>query len=158
MEKNHEMILGTERGLRKLFPPRWSKDEIIYFMGKPRFDLDIDTMNQNLNLPIRDFILRGGKRLRPILFLTCLEIFGLNYRKYYDFAALIELIHNGTLVLDDIEDRGLLRRGKPTCHIKFGIDTATNVGASLHILPLKIILSNHKELTVQQQLKIWQIV
>jgi geranylgeranyl pyrophosphate synthase len=152
------MIVGTEESIKKYFPTRWTKKEIVFFIGKSRFEIDSTSLNKNINIPIRDFVFRGGKRLRPILFLTCIELFGFDYRKYFDFAAFIELIHNGTLVLDDIEDGGVLRRGKPTCHIKFGIDTATNVGASLHFLPLKIILSKREKLDEEMELKIWRIV
>lgn len=158
MEHIHEMILGTEASIQKYFPTKWSCTNISYFTGKKRFEIDCTSLNKNLNIPIRDFVLRGGKRLRPVLFLTCLEAFGLNYKKYFDFAAIIELLHNGTLILDDIEDNGILRRGLPTCHLKFGIDTATNVGMSLHLLPLKILLAKRKELGEKKELKIWQIV
>ncbi|OGM28305.1 hypothetical protein A2801_02505 [Candidatus Woesebacteria bacterium RIFCSPHIGHO2_01_FULL_41_10] len=95
--------------------------------------------------------------MRPKLFLTTLKLFGVSPKKYADIAVLIELVHNGTLVLDDIEDDGVLRRGKPTVHQKYGIDTATNVGMSLHVMPLRMLLVNHKELSDEQRLRMWEI-
>lgn len=151
MEKDIEEII------KKYFPKRWTRADVSFFLDKPRYVLDMNAVNENLNAPIRDFVIKGGKRLRPVLFLTCLDLFGKNYKKYIDFALIVELIHSGTLVLDDIEDEGELRRGQPASHKKFGLDTAVNVGFSLHVLPLKIIFKKHKELNGEQQLRIWQI-
>ncbi len=152
------MILGTENSIKKIFPSKWTKANISFFTNTPKFEIDSVSLDRNLNIPVRDFVLRGGKRIRPVLFLTCLELFGLDYTKYFDFAAIIELLHNGTLVLDDIEDNGILRRGLPTCHIKFGLDTATNVGVSLHLLPLIVLLKKKKQLDSKKELKIWQFI
>ena len=143
--------------INKHLPYRWKQKHIEYYLGKPNYKFDISAINSNLNDPIRDFILRGGKRLRPVLFLTCLEILGKKPKKYLDFAYVIELIHNGTLVLDDIEDNGLLRRGKRTCHRKFGVDVATNSGMSMHVMPLRIILKNRKDLTNKQIIRLFEI-
>lgn len=158
MEHAEEMLTGIEESMKKYFPARWTSSDSAVFINTPQFQIDLGTLNNGLNAPIRDFVFRGGKRLRPLLFLTCLEIFGINYRKYFDFAALVELIHNGTLVLDDIEDKGVLRRGLPTLHLKFGLDIATNVGASLHFLPLKILGKNLDGLSERQQLRVWEEV
>lgn len=50
-----------------------------------------------------------------------------------------ELIHNGTLVVDDIEDNSELRRGQPCLHKKYGIDVAINAGNGLFHSQEKII-------------------
>jgi geranylgeranyl pyrophosphate synthase len=151
------MIDELEKVINKYFPATLTEKEILFFLKKVGFEIDVSAVNANLNLPIRDFVLRGGKRLRPVLFMQTLELFGVDYKKYKDFAVSIELLHNGTLILDDIEDDGELRRGKPTCHRKFGIDTAVNVGGALYIMPLMILQNNSKNLTAAQKLKINQI-
>lgn len=156
LESNSEIISDIEKEIRSYFRSRWGSEDINYYIGNNRFELDVEALNSNINIPIRDFVLRGGKRIRPVLFLKCLEFFGKDPAEYMDIAVLIELVHNGTLVLDDIEDKGLLRRGLPTCHIKFGLDTATNVGMGLHVLPLRILLSRD-DLSTKQQLGLWQI-
>lgn len=145
-----------ERKIRDFFPTHWTRADIEHFLGSIGYEIDVSTLDFNLNVPIRDFVLRGGKRIRPSLFLTVLEIFGKDPSEYFDFAVLIELIHNGTLVLDDIEDDASLRRGKSTVHIKYGLDTATNVGAALHFLPLRIILDRDK-LNSNLRLRLWEV-
>lgn len=151
---SHKNELELE--IRKLFPFRWTKKEIKFFLNEYRFDIDVSSLNTNLNEPIRDFVLRGGKRLRPVIFLTALEVFKKDPKNYLDIAALIELVHNGTLVLDDIEDDSSLRRGKPTCHIAYGLDTAVNTGMALHVLPLKVISAN-KNLSDKKKLELYNI-
>lgn len=150
------MIKDIEKTIEYFFPAKWREKDINFWMGKPRFDIDIETLNHNLNAPIRDFILRGGKRWRPVLFLITLKLFELNYKKYFDFAFFIECIHNGTLVVDDIEDGAILRRGKPCLHKTFGIDTAINAGNAMYFLPLKILL-NKKNLTNGQKIRLMDI-
>lgn len=130
----------------------WNDNDVKFYLHSIKYKIDLNAVNKNLEIPMRDFVLRGGKRIRPMLFLVCVELFGDRAESYLDYAVAIELIHNGTLVLDDIEDSADLRRGKPTCHKKFGLDTAVNVGASLHILPLNIIFTNKLPLSKSRKL------
>ena len=133
------MVKEIEKTIQKYFSEKWSEKDITFWVGNPRFKIDTDAINKNLTIPIRDFILRGGKRWRPVLFLTTLTLFGLDWKKHLDIAFALELAHNATLIIDDIEDGAELRRGKPTCHRVFGIDTAINAGATAHFLPLRIL-------------------
>ncbi len=72
----------------------------------------------------------GGKRLRPALTLIVAQAFGasLDDPAVLAAAAGIELIHTYSLILDDIIDRGDLRRGKPTVRAKFGDEFAILAG------------------------------
>jgi len=70
----------------------------------------------------------GGKRLRPFLvMLSCESVFG-DAEKTLPFGAALELMHNFTLVHDDIMDKSNLRRNVPTVHIKFGEPAAILAG------------------------------
>ena len=126
------------------FPAKWTKEDVEKFIKNGKYPVDIEALNKNLNLPVRTFLKSGGKRVRPKLFFTCLRLFGKNYKNYINYALFLELVHNGTLILDDIEDRSVLRRNQPTCHIKYGLDTAVNTGASLYVIPLNFIFDNNK--------------
>jgi geranylgeranyl diphosphate synthase type I len=68
----------------------------------------------------------GGKRLRPALTITFAQAFGARKNDPIVLAAAsgIELIHTYSLILDDIIDRGDLRRGKPTTRAKYGDEFA----------------------------------
>ncbi|MBN1169234.1 polyprenyl synthetase family protein [Candidatus Woesebacteria bacterium] len=157
MSKKSDLVRHVEDRIEKHLPKKWTKKEIGNFTGSAVFDLDTKALNENLSIPLSDFVKRGGKRLRPQLYISCLETFGVNYKEYLDLAVVIELIHNATLILDDIEDEGMLRRGKPTLHIKYGLDTAVNSGFLLHILPMRLVLDREKDLSYGKKLKIWNL-
>ena len=74
----------------------------------------------------------GGKRLRPICAMLACELAGGRVREVLPFGVALELIHNFTLVHDDIMDEDDLRRGTPTVHTVFSIPTAINAGNGLH--------------------------
>lgn len=70
----------------------------------------------------------GGKRLRPFLVLRSCEAVGGEVETAIPFAAALELLHNFTLIHDDIMDNDELRRGVPTVHATWGIPTAITSG------------------------------
>jgi geranylgeranyl diphosphate synthase, type I len=69
-----------------------------------------------------------GKRIRPIILLLCTEICGGNWEAALPIAAAVELIHNFSLIHDDIEDQSLTRHGRPTVWSRWGIAQAINTG------------------------------
>ncbi len=87
----------------------------------------------NLYTPISYILGLGGKRLRPILTLMTTEIFGTRYSEALDAALAIETFHNFSLVHDDIMDDAPLRRGKPTVHEKWDINTGILSGDAMLI-------------------------
>jgi geranylgeranyl diphosphate synthase type I len=89
-----------------------------------------------------DLLDRGGKRIRPALtFLAC-ESVGGRKEDALGAAASVELLHNMTLVHDDIEDRSQLRRGKPCIHRIYGIPAAINAGDAMLIKVFEIANSS----------------
>ncbi len=75
----------------------------------------------------------GGKRLRPILTIATGEIFGAPEQELLPVACSLEMIHTYSLIHDDLPamDNDDLRRGMPTCHIKFGEALAILAGDAL---------------------------
>ena len=75
----------------------------------------------------------GGKRIRPIIMLECTRIFGGDINDALSFAVALEMIHTYSLIHDDLPcmDNDDMRRGNPSCHIKFGEDTALLAGDTL---------------------------
>jgi farnesyl diphosphate synthase len=82
---------------------------------------------------MRYAIMAGGKRLRPFLVMTSAQLFNVSQKSALRVAAAIEMVHTYSLVHDDLPamDDDDLRRGKPTCHIKYGEATAILVGDAL---------------------------
>lgn len=78
-------------------------------------------------------LLAKGKRIRPIMMLTTLQSYGIDYKKYIDVACAIEMIHTYSLIHDDLPsmDNDDLRRGRLTCHKTFDEATAILAGDAL---------------------------
>ena len=86
-----------------------------------------------------------GKRIRPILTMLSCDALGGNVKQSIDVAIAIELLHNFTLVHDDIMDGDNLRHGQPTVHNKWDIGTAVLTGDSLLWLSLNILKNVKKD-------------
>jgi geranylgeranyl diphosphate synthase type I len=82
-----------------------------------------------------------GKRLRPFLCLLCTGGMGADPETAMPGALAIELLHNFTLIHDDIEDQSLLRHGRPTLWAKWGIPQAINAGDALFSIAQLAILA-----------------
>lgn len=76
----------------------------------------------------RHLVMAGGKRLRPFLTIKSCEIVGGNASDAIPFAAAFEILHNFTLIHDDVMDNDAMRRGAPTVHTKWGIPMAIAAG------------------------------
>lgn len=86
-----------------------------------------------LHQPMWELLDRGGKRFRPALTLLFCRAVGGQERKALPAAAGVEILHNMTLIHDDIEDQSELRRGKPCIHLMFGLPAAINAGDAMLI-------------------------
>lgn len=73
----------------------------------------------------------GGKRLRPVITLLCAGACGGDYDSAMPAAMGVELLHNFTLIHDDIEDRSALRHGRETLWVRWGVAQAVNAGDAL---------------------------
>lgn len=93
----------------------------------------LDTRPRRLHEAMRYSVMAGGKRLRPILCLVAAEAAGGQREDALYPALAIELLHTYTLIHDDLPcmDDDALRRGMPTCHIRFGEATAVLAGDAL---------------------------
>lgn len=89
---------------------------------------------ENLYEPIRYILSLGGKRIRPMLTLMACDIFGENINKALPAAAAVEIFHNFSLIHDDIMDKAPLRRGNPTVHEKWDLNTGILSGDAMLIL------------------------
>ena len=75
-----------------------------------------------------------GKRVRPLLCLLCCEAVGGRWREALPLACGLELVHNFSLIHDDVEDGSALRRHRPTVWSLWGVPQATNTGDAMFSL------------------------
>ena len=107
-----------------------------------------------LNSSMEYSLMAGGKRLRPILVLATYELFRDSYEEAMPFAVAIEMIHNFSLIHDDLPevDNDDFRHGKPTNHKQFNHPTALLAGDGL-LNQAYIVLSDEILYSVENQYK-----
>lgn len=107
-----------------------------------------------LNNSMEYSLMAGGKRLRPILVLATYELFKQDYEECMPFAVAIEMIHNFSLIHDDLPeiDNDDFRHGKPTNHKQFGTATALLAGDGL-LNQAYIVISDEIAYSAQNQYK-----
>ncbi|MBR5271266.1 MAG: polyprenyl synthetase family protein [Clostridia bacterium] len=112
---------------------------------------ELDMLTQKINTALNEYVgaknnlqkeiyeimsyalMAGGKRLRPVLMMSVCKMCGGDYNEILPYACAMEMIHTYSLVHDDLPsmDNDELRRGKPTCHIKYGEANAILAGDAL---------------------------
>jgi geranylgeranyl diphosphate synthase type II len=97
---------------------------------------------EGLQEAMRYSVLAGGKRIRPVLALATARAIGWEPAQVMPLAAALELIHTYSLIHDDLPamDDDDLRRGRPTCHVRFGEDVAILAGDGLYAEAFHLIL------------------
>jgi geranylgeranyl diphosphate synthase type II len=95
---------------------------------------------------IRWSLFAGGKRLRPALVVAAGETFGARRESLLATACAFELVHTYSLVHDDLPsmDDDELRRGRPTCHVRFGEATAILAGDALQSLAFQTVAEDEE--------------
>lgn len=95
--------------------------------------------HQKLLLAVRHYPSAGGKRLRPILAEVVAEAVGGAGTKAVPFGCALEIIHNFTLVHDDVMDNDPMRRGRPAVHVLFDVPTAIIAGDALFARAFEVL-------------------
>ena len=95
----------------------------------------------SVHAAIRWSVFAGGKRFRPLLLLAVGETFGAPPELLIDTACALEMIHTYSLIHDDLPsmDDDDLRRGRATCHVRFGEATAILAGDALQCLAFQTV-------------------
>lgn len=112
----------------------------------------IEVNDPTLHQAMQYGLLLGGKRVRPYLVYSVGEMLGVSLQQLDHIAGAVEAIHAYSLIHDDLPamDDDALRRGQPTCHIKFDQATAILAGDALQTLAFELI--SDSSLPAQQQI------
>ena len=146
-----------DKAIEKYIPRKYDKDSLVFALGPPRFGYHLQALNKAVAEPVWEFLDRGGKRWRPTLFILVCEALGKDPKEFLDFAIIPEVIHNGLIMIDDIEDSSESRRGKPCTHKLFGLDIAINAGNEMFYLPLLTLIKNKEKLSPSKINKLYEI-
>jgi geranylgeranyl diphosphate synthase type I len=154
LEKKAALI---DKTIERYIPRQFSNNSVIFQVNSPRYAYNLETINKALAEPIWEFLDRGGKRWRPNLFLLIIEALGKNADVFMDFCIIPEIVHNGTLMVDDIEDASDFRRGKPCTYKIYGLDIAINAGNAMYYLPLVSLIARKSMISTSKLSKIYEI-
>ncbi len=130
--------------IRKYLTEKTSDRYIKSLLGNSGFKFHEESIDKSIMEPIIYLLNMGGKRLRPIMTLLTIEAFGKKGDDFVEFAIVPEIVHTGTLIHDDMEDKTDFRRGSLAVHKKFGEDIALNVGDFLFFFPLGAVIDSRR--------------
>jgi geranylgeranyl diphosphate synthase, type II len=101
---------------------------------------------EGLEDAMRYSLLAGGKRIRPVLALATASAIGRTPGDFLPVAAALELIHTYSLIHDDLPamDDDDLRRGRPTCHVRYGEDVAILAGDALYAEAFRLVVNEQR--------------
>ena len=126
-----ERVLPDRAGLETFF----DQSEIDELELAPLSPDDLFSMVQ----PIRSILARGGKGWRSYALVLCCEAVGGDFSRFGDWLAFSEILHVGSLIVDDVEDGSVLRRGGAACHLMYGVPIAINAGSLAYFVVQRII-------------------
>ena len=138
-----------------MIPARQNSDDAREFLVSCRalIDSQLDLLipkesdePQRVHAAIRWSVFAGGKRFRPALLLATGQTLGASTDDLLRTACALEMIHTYSLIHDDLPsmDNDDLRRGRPTCHIKFGEATAILAGDALQALAFHTLAEDER--------------
>jgi geranylgeranyl pyrophosphate synthase len=128
-----------------------ASEELAHYME----GVDSPSMVETLIRPIREMVDRGGKSWRSYAALACCDVVGGDSRKFSQWLAMPELLHVGSLIIDDVQDKSTVRRGGPCCHVTHGEPIAINSGTAAYFLTQNQMHSD--ELNDKQKLRIYDL-
>ncbi|MFC5970281.1 polyprenyl synthetase family protein [Halomarina salina] len=148
----------VDEEIARLLPPEVDEPYLSDFFGDPTYEYDPAAIQEALADPIWDLLERGGKRWRAVLFLLFVDAFGEDPEELLPYACIPEILHNGTIIVDDVEDGAEMRRGGRALHLDHGVDVALNAGNAMYFLPLKIITRNPGDLDAETRLAAYEML
>ncbi len=150
----------TRRAVDSFMPEVLEQKDLVRLYASERdaeWIRDIDTRRAAniLTNPLREIVMRGGKAWRSYALLACIEAVGGDPDLYRHWLVLPEILHSGSLIIDDVQDRSSVRRGGPACHVVHGEASAINIGA---VSPyLAVVVSHSDGLSVDVRAEIYEL-
>jgi geranylgeranyl pyrophosphate synthase len=151
-----ERGVEVDKKIREYLTDTGSARYLGSLLGRSGYEYDQKALAKAVIEPASYLLELGGKRWRPILMLTIIDALGKDSNEFIEFSIIPEVIHNGTLIHDDIEDNSDMRRGSEAVHKKYGVDVALNLGDFMFFFPIVALLDS-KKITKEAKVKILEI-
>ena len=148
----------VDAAIEEVLPRTVTQEYLSGVFGAPTHEYHSAAIQQALSDPIWGLLDRGGKRWRAVLFLVMIDGLGEPPAEYLQYACIPEILHNGTIIVDDVEDGARVRRGETALHRVYGADIALNAGNAMYFIPLKIIDQNRSDLAPDQRIAAYEML
>ncbi|RNF03316.1 putative polyprenyl synthase [Trypanosoma rangeli] len=109
----------------------------------------------SLFLPVRSIIDRGGKAWRSLVLVSACNALSSDYFDCTKYIAITELLHVGSLIIDDIQDNSYIRRGGKSAHLEYGVPTAINAGTACYFMGISF--AEIQSLPMEKANKVYEI-
>lgn len=122
--------------------PTWEQArDLITSKGRDQYmqGVDLEQYARTHIHPIREIVDRGGKGWRSYAAVACIDIVGGDSRHFIEWIALPELMHVGSLIVDDVQDKSETRRGGKTAHLIYGESQAINAGTAAYFIGNQLV-------------------
>ncbi len=151
---------ATQKSVESLLPLNPTDDQFYRLVDSP-LGIDFFTSEDkeqyisSVIKPIREVVDRSKKAWRSYVFLACMDAVGGNSQPFIDWLAMPELIHTGSLIVDDVQDRSDTRRGGTALHHLYGEALAINAGNVCYFIGELFTYS--PKLADQTRLKVYEM-
>jgi len=152
----HEVRKSVAR-MAPLEPTPSDAQKLIGSDDRPHFleGVHLPQLSRALIAPLRSITDRGGKSWRSYAALACCDVVGGDSRKFAAWLAMPELMHVGSLIVDDVQDKSAVRRGGPACHLIYGEALAINAGTAAYFMSQSMLAQ--AEVTGPRKLKLYDL-
>ncbi len=116
----------------------------------------MDLMDHVMYQPMKQYLKIQGKLFRPLLTCICIEGFNQNPDLFKPILAISEIIHSSSLILDDIADASLTRRGHPCSHLIYGIPRAANASCAMTFYAFRLLETCSEQLDLEMKIRLYE--
>ena len=130
---------GADADFEAVWPRQFDLDTLKALLGADADHVLAEVLAQRVNAPLWHLVDRGGRRWRPTVTRLAYLVSGGPLPVPEPLCQVAEVLHTGSLIIDDIQDEGMERRGGPTAHLLFGVPTALNAANASYFRALEIL-------------------
>ncbi|HEX9101158.1 MAG TPA: polyprenyl synthetase family protein, partial [Polyangia bacterium] len=152
-----EEVRKSVATLMPLEPTHAEVRELIAAEDRDQYMDGVDTQQiaRSLFKPLREIADRGGKSWRSYAALACCDVVEGDSRKFVQWLAIPELMHVGSLIVDDVEDKSTVRRGGPAAHLIYGEPLAINSGTAGYFITQRLLRTS--EVSPNDKLRLYDL-
>lgn len=147
-----------QQAIAETIPENLTHDLLYIALGSKKSALTPDKLNGPVYQPMRQYLKVSGKLFRPLISCMFIEGYGKEKDKFKTILAISEIIHSSSLILDDIADSSLLRRGNPCSHQIYGIPRAANDSSAMTFFAFRLIQGNQFSIDTQTKIRLYEML